>query len=76
MVRVVRTAEGILVDPTGKIPGRGAYIHEYRSCWENGLKNGLARSLKTELTPEDLSRLTAFMESLPEDDFSEQLQSE
>lgn len=67
MIRIVRTPEGIQIDQTGKLPGRGAYLHELRSCWELGLKNSLARSLKTELTPDDLSRLTAFMDTLPED---------
>jgi len=63
----VRTSEGILIDQTGKIPGRGAYLHDNRSCWETGLKNILARALKTELSPDDLERLTAYMTSLPEE---------
>ncbi len=66
MVRIVRNAEGVQVDQTGKLPGRGAYLHESRSCWEHGLKSSLARALKTELTPDDLSRLTAFMDTLPD----------
>ncbi len=37
LVRVVRTADGVLVDPTGKLAGRGAYLHDRRSCWESGL---------------------------------------
>jgi predicted RNA-binding protein YlxR (DUF448 family) len=48
------------------MPGRGAYLHDLRSCWENGLKKSLAHSLKTELTPDDLDRLTKYMASLPE----------
>jgi predicted RNA-binding protein YlxR (DUF448 family) len=66
MIRIVRTPEGVQVDLSGKMPGRGAYLHDLRSCWENGLKKTLARSLKTELTPDDLDRLTKFMASLPE----------
>jgi predicted RNA-binding protein YlxR (DUF448 family) len=67
LIRVVRTEEGIQVDLSGKLPGRGAYLHELRTCWEAGLKNSLARALKTDLTPDDLDRLTTFMASLPEE---------
>jgi predicted RNA-binding protein YlxR (DUF448 family) len=67
LVRVVRTSEGVQVDQTGKLAGRGAYLHERRVCWEQGLKGALAHALKTELTPEDRERLIAFMESLPEE---------
>lgn len=65
MIRIVYTSEGVQVDPTGKIPGRGAYLHELRSCWETGVKGSLARSLKTDLTPEDIERINAFMATLP-----------
>lgn len=66
MIRVVRTSEGIQVDRSGKLPGRGAYLHENLSCWEAGLKNALTRSLKTNLTPRDIEYLTNFMASLQE----------
>lgn len=65
LVRVVRTSNGVQVDSTGKLAGRGAYLHERRACWEQGLKGALTHALKTELTPEDRERLIAFMESLP-----------
>jgi predicted RNA-binding protein YlxR (DUF448 family) len=59
--------DGVQVDLSGKLPGRGAYLHELRTCWEDGLKKkSLARALKAELTSEDLDRLTNFMKSLPE----------
>ena len=45
LIRVVRTAEGVRVDPTGKAAGRGAYLHNLRSCWERGLKGALAHAL-------------------------------
>jgi predicted RNA-binding protein YlxR (DUF448 family) len=64
LTRLVRTPEGVLIDTVGKMPGRGAYLHNQRSCWEAALKGPLARALKTELTPEDHERLTAFMETL------------
>jgi hypothetical protein len=67
MVRVVRRPEGIQVDPTGKLAGRGAYLHNLRSCWERGLKGTLAHALKTILTAEDRDRLLAYMATLPDD---------
>jgi predicted RNA-binding protein YlxR (DUF448 family) len=67
MVRVVRTSEGIRVDPSGKLPGRGAYLHELFSCWETGLQSELARSLRTKLTQDDLDHLSNYMASLPKE---------
>ncbi len=65
LIRVVRSTGGVYIDPTGKQAGRGAYLHNTRSCWERGLKGALANALKTELTADDRSRLTQFLESLP-----------
>lgn len=68
LVRIVRTAGGVLVDPTGKLAGRGAYLHDHRSCWENGLKGSLANALKVVLTPSDREHLETFMRTLSEAD--------
>ena len=65
MIRLVRTAEGVQVDPTGKLAGRGAYLHDRRECWERALKGALAHALKTVLTVDDRTRLEDFMHSLP-----------
>lgn len=67
MTRLVRTPEGVQIDLTGKLAGRGAYLHDLQTCWEAGLKGALARALKTELSADDRDRLVAFMESLPEE---------
>jgi predicted RNA-binding protein YlxR (DUF448 family) len=67
MIRLVRTPEAVLVDPTGKQPGRGAYLHDRRACWELGLKGSLAHALKVVLSVEDRERLEAFMKMLPEE---------
>ena len=56
------------MDPTGKMVGRGAYLHNRRSCWEKGMKGALAHALKTTLTTEDTQRLRQFMDTLPEDE--------
>lgn len=68
MIRLVRTTDGVLVDPTGKLAGRGAYLHDRRECWERGLRGGLAHALKVELSDADRERLEAFMNSLPLDE--------
>ena len=67
LIRVVRNPEGIFVDPTGKMAGRGAYLHEKRSCWVIGMQNALARALKTDLSEADKERLTEFMATLSKD---------
>lgn len=66
LIRVVRTADGVFADPSGRIAGRGAYLHNQRSCWEQALKGSLAHALKVTLTPEDRERLLAAMDDLPD----------
>lgn len=67
MVRIVRTTEGVRIDPTGKLAGRGAYLHDRRECWSRGLRGALANALKAELTAEDRAQLENFMNTLPHD---------
>ena len=65
MVRLVRTSEGVQVDPTGKLAGRGAYLHDRRECWERALKGALGHALKTTLSVDDRARLEEYMNTLP-----------
>jgi predicted RNA-binding protein YlxR (DUF448 family) len=65
MIRVVRTGEGVRIDPTGKIAGRGAYLHDRRECWERGLRGALAHALKMEISIEERAQLEEFMNTLP-----------
>jgi predicted RNA-binding protein YlxR (DUF448 family) len=67
LIRIVRSPDGVQVDLTGKLAGRGAYLHDRHSCWERGLKGPLAHALKTEIAAEDRERLQAFLETLPEE---------
>jgi predicted RNA-binding protein YlxR (DUF448 family) len=67
LIRIVRTPQGVQIDPTGKLAGRGAYVHEDRHCWERALKGALAHALKTELTEQDRIVLSEYMQSLPEE---------
>lgn len=65
LIRIVRTSEGVRVDPTGKLAGRGAYLHDRRDCWERGLRGALAHALKTELTPAEREQMISFANTLP-----------
>lgn len=65
LIRIVRNPQGVKVDPTGKLSGRGAYLHDLRPCWEKGLSGALAHALKTELTQQEREELAAFAETLP-----------
>ena len=57
LIRIVRNSEGVQVDTTGKKGGRGAYLHDKRSCWDIGLKGSLARALRINLDEKDIERL-------------------
>ena len=50
-----------MVDLTGKAHGRGAYLHDERSCWERGLKGSLAHALRAEINEQELAELRSFM---------------
>jgi predicted RNA-binding protein YlxR (DUF448 family) len=67
LIRVVRTPDGhILLDPTSKKSGRGAYVCARRSCWDIALKKGkLEREFETTLAPEDRAALEEYYASLP-----------
>lgn len=66
LIRIVRTDGGVQLDKTGKLAGRGAYLHDKRSCWEKAIQRGsLARNLKIELTETDQANLIKWMDELP-----------
>jgi uncharacterized protein len=67
LIRIVRTEDGVHVDASGKLAGRGAYLHNKRSCWEQGLKGPLAHALKVELSGTELEHLKSFLATLPEE---------
>lgn len=73
LIRLVRSTQGVMVDPTGKIAGRGAYLHDRRSCWDRGLKGALSHALKIDLTEEERTRLMAFAATLPADEAPDDL---
>ena len=65
LIRIVRSStEGVRIDPKGKMPGRGAYLHDSQECWQKGLKGSLAQALKTSISQDDLMSLNEYKESL------------
>lgn len=71
LIRIVRIPEGVRIDPTGKLAGRGAYLHDRRICWERALRGSLSSALKMDFTEEDKAYLKAFMSGLTEEEQSE-----
>jgi predicted RNA-binding protein YlxR (DUF448 family) len=67
LIRLVCRPEGVQIDPTGKLAGRGAYLHNTRACWVKGLKGPLAHALKVELTREDVERLRQYLATLDDE---------
>lgn len=56
MTRVVRRADGaVMVDPSGKAPGRGTYLCDQAACHESRrLAEGIQRALGGSVVPEQI----------------------
>ncbi|HEY0443888.1 MAG TPA: YlxR family protein [Candidatus Limnocylindrales bacterium] len=54
LLRVVRTPDRrVVIDETGRLPGRGAYLCREGDCRTTGIQRGaLSRALETPLPPE------------------------
>jgi predicted RNA-binding protein YlxR (DUF448 family) len=62
LTRIVRTPDaGVVIDPTGKRSGRGAYLCDQPECWEKALGKArlLNQALNTQLTEVELETLSA-----------------
>ena len=58
LLRLVRTPQGVMIDPTGKQQGRGAYVCDNPDCRQRVASTAiLNKALKTILTDEDRQRL-------------------
>ncbi len=66
LIRVVRSPEGeISLDPTGKKPGRGAYVCRQGECLQRAIKQRqLERQLQAAMTPEVSEGLNAALAAL------------
>ena len=65
LIRLVRVADGVVLDETGKRAGRGAYVHPQDSCWERALADSLLqKALRTKISAENLKTLSASVSGL------------
>jgi uncharacterized protein len=69
LVRLVRTTQGVEIDPTSKKAGRGAYLHPTQRCWQVVLQgNRLGQALRATLSEENRQTLLSYMATLPVQD--------
>ncbi|MDE0200282.1 MAG: YlxR family protein [Caldilineaceae bacterium] len=65
LIRLVRVADGVLLDETGKKAGRGAYVHPQVTCWEQALAGALIqKALRTKISADNLATLSASVSTL------------
>lgn len=58
LIRVVKTADGVIVDETGKVNGHGAYLKKDLEVFEKAYKNKiLDKVLETEVPEEVFDEL-------------------
>ncbi|MCG0277260.1 MAG: YlxR family protein [Thermanaeromonas sp.] len=64
LIRIVRTPEHeVLIDPTGKKAGRGAYICPKLECLKKAAKSrALEKALGVQISPEILAELEASLQ--------------
>ena len=67
LMRIVRLSDGhVLVDPSGKLPGRGAYICPTHECWERAVeRRAIERAHKSQIMVEDRAAMATFFQALP-----------
>jgi predicted RNA-binding protein YlxR (DUF448 family) len=66
LLRIARAPDGaVALDPRGRAPGRGAYVHLDRTCVDAALSHGaLWRALRMHSDPDAAARLRRNMEEL------------
>jgi predicted RNA-binding protein YlxR (DUF448 family) len=64
LIRIVRGPDGVVLDPTGKAPGRGAYVHADPDCWAAAMKGSLERALKVQISAEERQKLEQLMNNM------------
>jgi len=69
LIRLALSPDGtVFVDPSGKGPGRGAYLCPDPVCWADGrLALKLGRALKTTVTGACMAMLAEYAATLPKD---------
>jgi uncharacterized protein len=81
LIRLVASNSGdISLDPTGKKPGRGAYVCRSRHCLEQAIRGRkLDKGLKTKVSEPVIAALVAEMAALPavaEENAAEQMEKD
>ena len=68
LTRIVLTPDDqVLVDPSGKLSGRGAYLCPQKSCWMAALRHrGVGQALKRALVAKERADLEAYAMELPD----------
>ena len=66
LLRVVRRPDGqVVVDPTGRAAGRGAYVHATETCLSRAARGGsLGRALRAPLPAAQAARLMTELREL------------
>ncbi len=61
LTRLVRQSDGsVIIDPTGKVNGRGAYLCDSAACWEKASRSReLESALKGSLTADERAMIAA-----------------
>ncbi len=63
LIRVVRTADGVVIDPTGKLNGRGAYLKLDKEVFEKAKQTKiLNRQLEVDVPTEVFDELDKLLD--------------
>jgi predicted RNA-binding protein YlxR (DUF448 family) len=63
LTRIVNTADsGVVVDPTGKQNGRGAYLCDQTACWDKALRYPgiINQALHSQVTEAELAAIDTY----------------
>jgi len=64
-IRIVRTPDGdVVLDPTGKANGRGAYLCAKAACFDAAVRRRLSAALRVTLKEDDIDRLRRDFEAI------------
>ena len=67
LVRIAASPKGVIVDPSGRAAGRGAYVCGSGDCTVATLRRGrLEHNLRTKLSDDDWTQLVRSLEELAE----------
>ncbi len=64
LVRIVSSPEGVVIDPGGKMAGRGAYLCHDPACWEKAIasKDLISFALHTRISNDERAALLNYSE--------------